>query len=357
MVVAHSEDYIHRFSWFHITGFGSMPMFFALSGFLVAAIVLRNKERTGTVDFKSFMWRRLTRLGAPLVLFSVVYFIVNWAEGYSLRTEPGSKVFGIAPTVATIVTYTNNLVPSFGYLQHFDSVHMWSLGVDMQMYFLIPLFLAILLYFTKNVFAMSSVVVLIIILVQFTRYWEYQYYYVDRADPHTITGAIQIGAVYQRPENSLDAFMVGVLVCVLWKRRVLPETLCKKVWIPVFAVFMYFIIFVGIESKEAYAGGYAVIMVCSFVLVIETIRSGSPLNRLFGSYPLRLMGRFSYTIYIWHLLIFVSIDRWFRSKLPGGLLVLIAWVLLAAVSVVAWWIAERPLLRLPPVRNPRPVET
>ena len=67
---------------------------------------------------------------------------------------------------------------------------------------------------------------------------------------------------------------------------------------------------------------------------------------------MRLIGRISYTCYIWHLIVFINIRRWWGDSMPAVPLVALAWAVLLVVSYAAWWIAERPLMRLPPVSAP-----
>src|SRR5688572_28294357 len=45
-----------------------VTVFFAISGFLITYLLLQEKQTTGTVDIKSFYWRRVLRIW-PLYYF------------------------------------------------------------------------------------------------------------------------------------------------------------------------------------------------------------------------------------------------------------------------------------------------
>jgi hypothetical protein len=53
------------------------------------------------------------------------------------------------------------------------------------------------------------------------------------------------------------------------------------------------------------------------------------------------------------MFVFVNLNRWVDRSIDPYVRTFGAFVILGLVSTAAWWIAERPLVRLPPVRGPR----
>lgn len=353
VVAAHSKDFLTPDASYPITGFGSLTMFFVLSGFLVAAIALKNYERTGSVEYGSYMWRRVQRLGAPLLLFAIVNFVVGWIQGSRMFTRPGGHTLGLVENTLTLLTFTNNLVPSFGYNQRLDSVQMWSLGVDMQVYLVLPLVIAVLLRWTRRIVPMLWIFGALIVVLQATRYLEFHHAYDARAYEASAVARIPVAAVYQRPENSFDAFLVGVLLCLLWKTRLLPLRLFRLLWAPALVLFVLGLLYMELISDAAYIYGYTLVILCSFVVVGDCLRPDSLLRRVFSTYLFRLLGRVSFTIYIWHLFVFLNVRRLLGESLTPFGVAVVAFISLGVVSTIAWWVAERPLLRLPPVGRPR----
>ncbi len=349
VIVAHTQQFlVPQASGLRVSGFGTLTTFFVLTGYLVTAIVLRNIERTNGLDYQNFLSRRVQRLGIPMLLFAVVQFATVAMTGGRLIEPKGVKTLGELPSVAALMTYTLNFAPSFNFNQRFDMVQMWSLGVDMQFYLAWPLVLWLIFKWTKDTKKIIILLAVGVVVVQFTRVVEYHLSAGNRLFP---------ADVYQRPENSLDPFFAGAILCFLWKKRAIPTVLFKKLWLPSLVILILGMIFVLEWSPVPYYGGYFVVTLCALVVVGDAMREGSPINRFFSTLPLRAIGRVSFTVYIWHLYVFVWFNRWASGVIYAPVRVVLAYVMLAAVTLVAWRIAEKPFLRLPPLRNPKPIET
>ena len=64
-----------------------------------------------------------------------------------------------------------------------------------------------------------------------------------------------------------------------------------------------------------------------------------------ASRQLRAVGRVSYGLYLWHLLVFVAVVH-FLSSWPAVPQILVAWTLSFACTLASWWPIEKPFLRL-----------
>lgn len=349
VIFAHTLQFlVPSASIYHISAFGTLTIFYVLTGFLVSAIVMRNLERTGSVQYGTFMKRRIVRITAPMLLFAVVQFTWAVVHGEPLFTPSGGKVLGEVASLAALLTSTLNIVPTFNRDQRWDMVQMWSIGVDMQFFLVWPALWLLIRRYAKSFRAILWVLVGIFVLLQFTRAFEYLFFEGTRLWP---------ADVYQRPENSFDAFIVGVFICVLWKNHRLPVDLMKKLWIPAVLLYAYNVVFVVAWSWVPYFGGYTIACLFSMVIVIEAMRVGSPLYRLFSSTPMRAIGRVSFTAFIWHLWVFIRMNEILTMELWAPVRILVTYAVLAVVTLIAWYIAERPFMRLPPVRHPAPVPT
>lgn len=112
-----------------LANFG-VTMFFTLSGFIITYLLLKEIEKTGTVDIKKFYMRRVLRIW-PLYyfyLFMVVFLNgiqnLQWPILFYIFILPNFKNSFIG-VIATVVG-TKNLVLMTG--------HYWSLGVEEQFY-------------------------------------------------------------------------------------------------------------------------------------------------------------------------------------------------------------------------------
>lgn len=352
VIVSHGQSYLlHLDGTVLVKGFGIMPMFFVLSGFLVGSIVLGNWERTHTIGFKRYAKRRITRLGAPIVLYVIVHLIVAAIIGKAMFTH--GKTLGELWSDLTILTFTSNLVPSFGYQVPFDAGQMWSLGVDMQLYFVLPFVILVCLTHMKQPRTIVAAGLVVAVVVHVIRYAEFHHFYGGAEESRTALGAIAVDSVYQRPETSLDAFVIGFVFLVLWKKNLLPVRLLRQLSLPAVVVFCIVVVTIPLKGPLAYGVGYPVVLVCALVALSESLREGSLLARVLGSFPFRLVGRISFTLYVWHLFVFSMVTHWLPEGAGIFVRLVIGVVSLVAVSAIAWWIAERPLLRLPPVGRPK----
>jgi peptidoglycan/LPS O-acetylase OafA/YrhL len=133
-----------------------VDIFFCLSGYLISTILLREKERTKTIDFASFYIRRVFRIVPPVLLYLGVIFALR-----TLHFLPPSKTNDI---IASLLFYRNYSSGGDWYTGHF-----WSLAIEEQFYLVAPLFL-LLLPVRKAIVASLT---LILICVA-TRYLEYR---------------------------------------------------------------------------------------------------------------------------------------------------------------------------------------
>lgn len=124
-----------RWGSIELRGFLAVDVFFVLSGFLIATLLVRERERTGTIDLRAFWVRRARRI------FPAYYtLLLVMALGLGLR--PGSSnaeaFFGGLPYYAT---YTSNWVQVPRNADGSESwMHLaWSLATEEQFYLVWPL--------------------------------------------------------------------------------------------------------------------------------------------------------------------------------------------------------------------------
>jgi peptidoglycan/LPS O-acetylase OafA/YrhL len=119
-------------------GFIGVDMFFVISGFVITQILVRELRLTGTISLREFYSRRARRLLPALALVTVVTL--------------GLSVFVISPfggqqeVVKTAQTTTLFYANAYMFLEntYFSLAmnpfrHMWSLAVEEQFYFLLPI--------------------------------------------------------------------------------------------------------------------------------------------------------------------------------------------------------------------------
>jgi peptidoglycan/LPS O-acetylase OafA/YrhL len=101
----------------------SVDVFFVISGFLIGKILFKEHQRSGTLNLRSFYWRRYLRLTPAYAFAMIVFYIAAGAE-YS-------------QTLWANILYVNNFLP----LTQMSMPWTWTLAVEEQFYLLFPLLL------------------------------------------------------------------------------------------------------------------------------------------------------------------------------------------------------------------------
>jgi peptidoglycan/LPS O-acetylase OafA/YrhL len=112
-------------------GYHGVTLFFAISGFLITTLLLRERERTGHIDLKAFYIRRSLRIFplyyAVITLYIVLVFVLE------RNSQVGREFFNNLPF---FLTYTSNwFVPLEGRVIFYFA---WSLAAEEQFYLVWP---------------------------------------------------------------------------------------------------------------------------------------------------------------------------------------------------------------------------
>ena len=127
-------------------GFVGVDVFFVISGYLITALLLREHAQTDRIDLLAFYARRVRRIFPAAVLV----VLVTLALSAVLLTPPDLEV--VANSAAAAAVFGANLffrAVTGGYwsadAESMPLLHLWSLSVEEQFYFLWPaLLLAVL---------------------------------------------------------------------------------------------------------------------------------------------------------------------------------------------------------------------
>ena len=122
-------DWFDHYVYPLVMGENGVLIFFALSGFLITHLLLREKQQTGKIDYRFFLLRRLLKLLPAFSLFWLILLLLTVLGYYDI--PPASFAFAAA--------YLYNFIPRHFYSGYFGLT--WSLGVEEQFYLLWPLVL------------------------------------------------------------------------------------------------------------------------------------------------------------------------------------------------------------------------
>ncbi len=113
----------------NVTGFG-VPVFFALSAYLITELLTREKHATGSLNARSFYARRILRIW-PLYFFML-------SCGFVVSRLHRDWAFPVSGLIAYLVLVGNLYTARFGYLSS-GIGPLWSISLEEQFYLVWPL--------------------------------------------------------------------------------------------------------------------------------------------------------------------------------------------------------------------------
>ena len=320
-------------------------IFFVLSGFLITEILLKRRGRHPGTAFWEFWWRRAVRIFPLFYFYLALLWWLNIPETRSLT--PWSALYAL--NIYTALT---------GQIGPRVLSHIWSLCVEEQFYLLWP-FLILLTperWLPRVLFAPVVGLALRAILIATAPVpWASEIAY--RSMP-TAVDALGFGAVLalvktRMPDRWVSLAAHGALLRVFLCIALAAEVILGKAP-PALA-------------QTAERSVSSIIAALLIIIVVGSHRN-SRIATLLESRPLVYIGRVSYGIYVYHLLIeFLlapTLTSWVKGHgyfgiglLQYNLYLVVAPLLFAATLTAAslsFYGFERPLLKLKALVGTRP---
>ena len=138
-------------------GFVGVDIFFVISGFLITSLILRDL-REGTFSFVDFWARRIRRIVPALAVMTLAVIVVGYFGMFPDYYEKlGQQVIALVLCVSNMKFWREN-----GYFDTASDekplLHTWSLSVEEQFYFIIPITLFLVFRFKRERLALPLIV-------------------------------------------------------------------------------------------------------------------------------------------------------------------------------------------------------
>jgi len=264
-------------------GFAGVDVFFVISGFLMTGIIFRGLELE-KFSLPRFYLARANRIFPPLVLLCVVLFVFGWFFLTPLTYKTlGKHIFSSVSFLSNIIYWRES-----GYFaaSSYEKwlLHTWSLSVEWQFYIIYPLVLVIMKHF-MSIRTMKFVVLFgAIIGFAFSVYVTYKW-------PNP--------AYFLLPTRAWEMMMGGVAFLFP-----MPLNKTNKIKLEIAAIFLIVLSYFFVSEESAWPGYLALLPVMGAFLLIQSKRNNSYVT---NNYLFKKIGLWSYSIYLWHWPVVVSI--------------------------------------------------
>jgi peptidoglycan/LPS O-acetylase OafA/YrhL len=304
-------------------GFVGVDVFFVLSGFLITTLLMERRGQPFGRALRRFYSRRAARLLPALVVFLTVHAVVAVALGRDLATE--------ARTTFVALAYLSNWASTFDWHLAGDQIHLWSLAIEEQFYLVWPLLLALLTSRTRRprttvaVIAVGVAVVALWRLVLVTR--------LGTAYPE----------VYERTDTHMDGLLIGAGLSIVWAAGWRPtRRVAGFAGLAGFGALAVAFFKANALGDAVYRYGFTLVGVASAAIIVAALTEGSMVERLLRRRPLVHVGRLSYSMYLWHTVVFALAAQLLPGATPTRLLA--AYGVTGACALISYRFVERPFL-------------
>ena len=317
-----------------------VTVFFVVSGYLISSLLLAEHDRTGRIDLRAFYRRRFARL-QPVFLLSLLvtgaYLLATGVAAHRLLAPEGASV-----TYATSLVFaagSDVTGPVWGLFQH-----TWSLAVEEQFYLVWPTVMVLALRRRRGEAILAATAILVTVA--------------SAVDRHLLVPTTLHRMTFAS-DTRIDAIMLGCLLAVVLRRdalRMLAER--SAAWLlPVGAALLAVLLLQGgvvnLDPSGLGAGAAASALVVGALVV----RPRGVVHDLLASRMMTHLGRLSYSMYLWNVLLLTVFVRIVGSKpaqTPLGVLWLAAtW----AAAYASYRFVEQPLRQRFRHRRPPAIPT
>ena len=319
-------------------GYVGVDVFFVLSGFLITGILVKEAEKTGTVDLARFYARRARRL------LPAAFLLLGFVVAFSFLFYAPIAQVEIAKTAVASAAYASNIFFGLRATDYWANesetnplLHTWSLAIEEQFYAVWPVLLLVFmfgLFFFRRasaegqprpvnrqglIWGVSAVIIAsfglaLYDMANLRSHWAF-FSPLPRAWEFALGG---LAALIQ-PKFASETENVRV-----------PGLTQLGGWLGLAAVVACGLIY---TSRTPFPGVTALLPVLGTLLILRagSAEAVTPLSKLLSWNPLLELGRVSYSWYLWHWPPLV-----FATGLFGGLSLQTRFI----IVVVSFFIAE-----------------
>ena len=293
----------------YVGDFGSygVTLFFVLSGYLIFYLLFAEKQVTNTISIKNFYIRRILRIWPLYIGFGLVLiFGIDW-----VLAKVGTPVHTPALTnLFYLCTFSINLqmlfaIPNKGIIELY-----WSVCIEEQFYLFAP-------WLVKKGFKKMLSVIIGLIAIGIAS--KFVLHYIEAKGYNDFN---HNNPLYFFTLCRFDNFGLGALGAWIYFNKPLYAKVEKFVTNKIIQAAIVLFTFLYIthiipEGKFINTYFFSTVPSILFAYIIMSASTGDFFISLENK-PLKLLGKYSYGIYVFHAVISELILVFFMKKLPGN---------------------------------------
>lgn len=327
------------FGWLSQIGWVGVDLFFVLSGYLIGNQLFKGLAQGKQLSFRRFYWRRALRTWPVFWLVLAAFFLLPQLMGGNTP-----------PPLWRFLTFTQNyqLMPGTAFS------HAWSLCIEEQFYFLLPLLVWLCLRVGNKVQHAFWLMGALIVAATCYRYQMWQLYG-NEADGQT---RYFNAFIYYSSFARMDELLPGLAVALFknayparWSALAQHQTKLQLLAFGAVAVMCYLLLNYGYIKGEGYGFfatvfGYSLLAMAFALLLASALQPGSLLARfqIPGAATLAL---WSYSLYLVHKPIgFIIKQQAPQYGWSDGLVLLLNIAISLGVSALLYKLLEAPAMAL-----------
>lgn len=296
---------------FYVTGFSrnAVDMFFCLSGFLITFLLLKEKERFGTIDITKFYVRRILRIWPLYYLAIIITYVMTHTGMFPEQSDFLNRLMFYVFLMANVAFFLKLAIPSI--------LPLWSVGVEEQFYLIWPM---VIKNSSKHLLTIGCAFLLVHI-IRLLGYYDlsifkswYKFLNISR----------------------VDIMMLGALGAVIVYNNMAIVNIIYRAEIQIIAWFIlissYFYGPIHVVSFIDYQLNAIV-----YIVIIINVATNERTLLTIDNAIFNFLGKISYGIYIYHMLVIFSLAHLQRSygisfayftyvTITVSLTLLIAWI-------------------------------
>lgn len=274
-------------------GFVGVDVFFVISGYLITSILVADFDR-GRFQFARFYQRRIARI-FPAFLAVSAAILIGASFLYSSQDFASVGDVGVAAALSLANLkwmLTGNYFEASQDAQ--PMLHFWSLAVEEQFYLLFPLLMFLawraklsLRTLTRLLIAAAIVSFLACVVMTFKN---------------------PTWAFYLLPTRAWEMLAGCILAIIQFRNEQLGQTRGRPLW-PNLGLLLIVLSFFLVPNGPSFPGSLAALPVLGTVFLIGTSGNRSSwAEQLLSWPPLVVIGKVSYSLYLWHWPIYCAVD-------------------------------------------------